>query len=375
MRRVPTHALAPGMEVARSVFNRNGQVLLTAGTILTRRFIEKLIILGIPALYVEDGLLPDIEIDDVINDKTRMKAISNVRNLIGAGNRGIGGVVKKAAILSREISANISEIVDQLLANRQVMVNLVDIRTYDEYTFNHSVNVCVLSVLTGIALGYGRDKLSVLAMGALLHDVGKIQVSRELLEKPGGLSPEEYESVKKHSQYGFEIIKSSFITDIVAASVALQHHERFDGQGYPNGLKGKQIHEFSRIAGIADTYDAITSDRVYRKAIPPNEAYEFISSCGGIRFDDDITKAFLEHIPAYPVGTIVVLNNNEVGAVVENIKGYSRFPRVRILFSGDGRYAKNYREVWLAEEPDLYIVRTAADIKEVFASGELRKKA
>ncbi|MCL6611374.1 MAG: HD-GYP domain-containing protein [Peptococcaceae bacterium] len=339
--------------------------MLAKGTILTERFIERLKELGIPSLYVEDGLLPDIEIDDVISEETRTNAVSLVRSLMGEKGQEPGAVLKKATILGKELAATVFEIVDQLLMNRNTMVNLVDIRSHDQYTFNHSVNVCVLSVLTGIAMGYSRDRLGLLAMGSLLHDVGKIRIPPEILNKPGKLSAEEYELVKMHCQFGFEIIKSSEVTDIVAASISLQHHERYDGQGYPHRLKEKKIHEFSRIVGVVDTYDAVTSDRVYRKAFPPHEAYELISGAGGHLFDYEITRAFLSYIPAYPVGTIVILNTNEVGAVVENVRGYSKFPRVRILFDPYGKYVENGKEIWLAEKTEYYVVRTVENVADV----------
>lgn len=366
MRRISTLALYPGLEVARPVFNKSGQALLKSGTRLTERFIGRLKTMGIPAIYVEDGLFPDIEVEDVISEETRSAAVGLVKNLVGDQVNELGGVVKKAIILNKDLTNTISNIVDQLMMYRNVMVNLFDIRTFDEYTFNHSVNVCVLSVLTGIALGYSRDRLSVLAMGSLLHDLGKTQVPREILNKPSELTEEEFGQVKKHCQLGFEIIKNSNITDIVAASISLQHHERYDGQGYPNQLKEKKIHEFSRVVGIVDTYDAVTSHRVFRRAIPPHEAYEFISGAGGHLFDYEITKAFLSHIPAYPVGTIVVLNTNEVGAVVENIRGYSRFPKVRILFDPYGKYITNFKEVWLARDTGYFIVRTVEDVRDAF---------
>jgi len=366
LRRLPWYALYPGLEVARPVYNKNGQVLLGVGTILTKRYIERLKLLGIQALYIEDGLAPDIEVNDIIIDETRIKAVSLVRNFFVDRDRESGGKIKRGAIMSREITETISEIIDQLMENRNTVVNLVDIRGYDEYTFSHSVNVCVLSILTGITLGYTRERLSQLGMGTLLHDVGKILIPQELLNKKDALTVEDFEELKKHCQYGHQIIKNGNMTDIVTASVSLQHHERYEGQGYPNGLKGKQIHEFSRIAGIADTYDAVTVDRVYRRAIPPDEAWELISSSGGSLFDFDITKAFLGHIAAYPVGTIVLLSSNELGVVVENIKGYSKIPRIRIIFDPKGRYMDGYDEFWLADQAGLFIVRAVDDIRNVF---------
>lgn len=375
LRRVPVYTLYPGLKVARTVYSKNGQALLTAGTVLTKRFIERLTLLGIQWLYVEDGLVPDIQIDDVIMEETRVRAASLVRSMFDERDQGFNSVIKRSSIVSKEMSQAISEIIDQLMENRNAVINLLDIRTCDEYTFSHSVNVCVLSIITGISLGYDRQRLSSLGMGTLLHDVGKTHVPQEILKKPAALSSEEFEEIKKHCYFGQQIIKNTCCGDIVAASVALQHHERFDGMGYPRGLKGKQIHEFSRIAGIADTYDAVTVDRVYRKAIPPNEAWELISGSGGHFFDYKITSAFLSRVAAYPLGTLVLLNSNEVGVVIENVKGYSNFPRIRIIFDDKGRYLNNYSEVWLADQTDLFIVRAIDDIRSVFISDQKALKA
>lgn len=375
MRRLPWYALHPGLKVARPVYNKMGQVLLSAGTILTNRYIEKLKALGIQALYIEDGLAPDIEINDVITDETRIRAVSMVRSFFENADRDPGGIIKRGAIVSRDMTETLTEIIDQLMENRDTVVNLVDIRGYDEYTFSHSVNVCVLSVLTGINLGYNRQRLFTLGMGTLLHDMGKILIPKEILNKKVALTEEDFEEIKKHCHYGHQMIKNGNLTDIVAASVSYQHHERYGGQGYPKGLKGKQIHEFSRIAGIADTYDAVTVDRIYRKAIPPDKAWELISGSGGSLFDIDICKAFLSHIAAYPLGTLVLLSSKEVGVVVENLKGYSKFPRVRLIFDSKGRYIDGYNEIWMADYNDLFIVRAVDDIKNVFFDNSMAVKA
>ncbi|MFZ5642149.1 MAG: HD-GYP domain-containing protein [Bacillota bacterium] len=370
MRRLSIHSLYPGMKVARTLYSKNGQALLKAGTVLTGKYIERLKILGIQSLYIEDGLIPDVEVNDVIQEETRTRAICLVKSIIGQEKDNPATVLKRSAILSREIESTISDIIDQLLDNRKTVVNLVDIRTYDEYTFGHSVNVCVLSVMTGISMGLTKQRLNALAMGTLMHDVGKILIPQEILNKPGALTPDEFEELKKHCFYGNKILKSGNILGALAASVALQHHERYNGQGYPRGLKGKEIHEFSRIAGIADTYDAIIVDRVYRKAVAPKEAWELIAGSGGSLFDGEITKVFLSHIAAYPVGTIVRLNTGEVGAVIENIKDYSNLPRVRLLFDPRGCYLPVGKEIWLGDEPALSVVDAVDDIGSIFLNSQ-----
>lgn len=358
------------MKIARSIFNKNGQALLKAGTVLNGRFIERLKILGILSLYIEDGLIPDVEVNDVIQDETRAKAVSLVKNLIGEEGIDPRSVIRRSAMLSRDLMETVSEIIDQLMENSKTVVNLVDIRAYDEYTFAHSVNVCVLSLMTGISLGYSKKRLSALAMGTLMHDVGKILIPQEILNKPASLTTEEFEELKKHCYYGNKLLKSGNILGAMAASVALQHHERYNGQGYPRGLKNKEIHEFSRIAGIADTYDAITVDRVYRKAIPPKDAWGLVHRSKGTLFDNEMTDMFLSHIAAYPVGTIVRMSTNEVGAVIENIKGFSNLPRVRILFDPSGCFLPGSKEIWLKDEPDISIVDAVDDIESIFLNSK-----
>lgn len=370
MRRLSVNSLFPGMKVARSIYNKNGQALLKTGTILTGRYIERLKILGIRSLYIEDGLIPDVEVNDVIQDETRARAISLVKNLIGQEQIDLSCVIKRSAILSRDLIETISEIIDQLMENNKTVVNLVDIRAYDEYTFAHSVNVCVLSLMTGISLGFSKKRLSALAMGTLMHDVGKTLIPQEILNKPAALTTEEFDELKKHCFYGNKLLKSGNILGAMAASVALQHHERHNGQGYPLGLKGTAIHEFSQIAGIADTYDAITVDRVYRKAIHPKDAWEMVHRSRGTLFNNEMTDMFLSHIAAYPVGTIVRMSTNEVGAVIENIKGFSNLPRVRILFDPRGCFVPGNKEIWLKEEPEISILDAVDDIGSIFLNSK-----
>lgn len=364
MRLLPTITLSPGMKIARSVGNSNGQTLLSSGTVLTDRFIKQLIRLGISRVYVEDGFLPDVEIEDVILEETRIKAKSLIKRLIT--ETGLNkNALKRAALLAGDMMGTVNEIIDQLMANRSLMVNLMDIRTFDEYTFGHSVNVGVLSILTGINLGYNRDRLCQLGMGAILHDLGKTLISPGIINKPGPLTSDEFEEIKKHSIYGANLIKQAGWDGSLIPSVALQHHERYNGQGYPNGMKGNEIHEFARIVAVCDTYDAVTADRVYKKAVLPHEAYELMAGSGDFLYDYNVVKAFLHNVAAYPAGTVVKLSTGEIGAVVETIKGHSLRPRVRILFGPDGEYLKDYREISLSESKDIFIVGVIEDTRNI----------
>lgn len=343
------------MKVGRPVYNSRGQLLLAAGTVLNRRNILRLKSLGIPALYIDDGLLPDVTVDDVISDDIRVQAMRQVRRLLEAETQDLP--VGRAIVKVREMAQTVNEIIDQLLNHASLVVNLVDIRSLDDYTFGHSVNVCVLSLLTGITLGYNRAKLFHLGMGALLHDVGKVRIPREILNKPGSLTREEFNVVKQHTVYGYEMLQRLPDVSPMAARIAYQHHERHQGQGYPQGLREDEIHEFARITAVADVFDALTADRVYRRAFPVHEAYEMIAGSGNFLFDFNVVRAFLQNVAAYPTGTIVALSNGEIGVVVETRRGLTPYPRVRILFEAGGTPVTEVRERFLAEERTVTVVR------------------
>ena len=355
MRRVPIHALKPGQKVGHQVFNGSGQMLLNSGVILTEKYIGKLYRLGITALYIDDGLLPDIEINDIISEKTRVDTIKHVKDIMGKQNESKS---KSGAsiIASQETVSLVYDIIDQLLNNNNLIMNLLDIRTLDDYTFAHSVNVCVLSVLTGISMGMVRSQLFHLAIGGLFHDIGKMLVPLPILNKPGKLTSEEFEEIKQHPDTGFNILRNDPNISRYSALIAHQHHERYNGEGYPKGLVGDEIHIFSSIVGMVDMYDALTADRVYRKAFPPHEAYEMILGAGNHLFKHEIINHFLKNVAAYPVGTIVQLSTGEIAIVIETKPGYALYPKVRILFTPDQRPVTKLVEISLLDNSHITIV-------------------
>ncbi|WP_026176971.1 HD-GYP domain-containing protein [Desulfurispora thermophila] len=374
MRRVPVTALHAGMKIARPVYSAGGQMLLSAGLELTERYIERLGKLGINFVYVEDGLLPDLEVDDVISDETRSRARSLMRELLQSST-GKRVDIKRCLLLSKEIQSVVENIVDELLGNKNLIFDMMDIRTHDDYTFAHSVNVGVLAVMAGLAMKMPRERLLQLGKGAMLHDIGKIDLPLSILNKPGKLTEDEFDQIKKHCQVGMQILKHSGYVNIVEAAVALQHHERYDGSGYPGGLRGEQIHLFSRITSIADVYDAITSNRVYRPAFPPHEAYELLAAGGGSMFDYEIVRIFIEIIAPYPLGTIVELSNGEIAAVVENIPGFNLYPRVRVLFDPYGQEVGEMKEYFLARQRDIVIHKVIDDVFKYVKERSAQKKS
>ncbi|SFG00158.1 HD-GYP domain, c-di-GMP phosphodiesterase class II (or its inactivated variant) [Desulfotomaculum arcticum] len=359
MRRVPTKMLKPGMRVGRSVINANEHVLLAAGTLLTETFITRLQKLNIPSIYVDDGFLPDMQFEDVISEKVRYKAMQQTKKVFNDFH------YTKSLVGLDKIATIVDEIIDELLNSKNIMVNLVDIRSNDEYTFGHCVNTCILSMITAIRLGYSPNRLRLLAIGAILHDLGKTLIPPEVLNKPGKLTAEEYNIVQKHSEYGFELLCQNTQFENASRLVVLHHHERYNGTGYPHGLAGNQIPQNSAIVGLADMYDALTADRVYRNAYLPHEAFEMLAASGDYLFEFDIVKAFLHHVAAYPMGSLVKLNTGEIAVVVENRPGFSLRPKLRILFLANNKPCTSQREIDLAEVNNLTITQVLNDTIEL----------
>ena len=364
MRRVSIDNLKPGMKVGRAIQNSSGHTLLNAGVILNDKYIARLRLMGIPSLYIDDGFLPDLLVEDVISDQIRIKAVKQVKNILQKHSHSMGESYNETG----KLYSTISEMIDQLLSDPKLIVELTDIRSMDDYVFAHSVNVCVLALMTGISLGYERPKLHHLGMGALLHDIGKILVPKEILDKPGSLSKEEYEIVKKHPEFGLQILQNNSQVSSLSKLVVYQHHERYCGEGYPQGLKDIEIHEFAQITGMVDMYDALTADRVYRKAFLPHEAFEMISGAGDYLFSYQLIEPFLSNIAAYPAGTPVELSSGDIAVVIGTKKGYSLYPKVRLLYDQKRRPVTSVVEIDLLDHRSLVITRVLDDIDELFSN-------
>ncbi|HHW08304.1 MAG TPA: HD-GYP domain-containing protein [Clostridia bacterium] len=327
MYRIPVDALQPGMKIARAVFTSDGHVLINQGVVLKQSYINHLRRFGIASVYVEDALALDLAAEDVIDEATRIEAVKTVRDFFVSSRQNGSG---RCLISTRKLEETVNHIIEDLLSQRNLMVNLQDIRAMDDYTFGHSVNVCVLSLVAGIGLGFSRTQLMHLGMGALMHDIGKLKIPPSIMNKPGKLTDEEFAVMKQHTTFGYELLRHE--VSLLTAHIALEHHERFDGAGYPNRISGNDIHLFSRICSVADVFDALTADRVYRKAYPPHEAYEYLAASGGSQFDYHVVNAFLRNVAAYPTGTWVELNTREIGVVVETKPGFATRPLVRLCF-------------------------------------------
>jgi len=342
MQKISTKNLKVGMKIAKSIYDADGQLLLSKGMLLTDIYIKRLEELQIISVYIERNM-PHLKIhysnnsmsnDDINGEKIRISAIKNLSTAFDK--------CQLTGSLDTEVILNTTQdIVNSILSNPSYIVQATDIRKYDDYTFAHSVNVCALSTMLGILCQYTRSQLDELALGALLHDIGKIKISLDILNKPGQLDTNEFEIMKTHSEVGFELLRKTTQLSVVPMHVAFEHHEKYDGSGYPRGLAANDIHKYARIVAIADVYDALTSDRVYKDACLPHIAYQIMMEEGDKHFDATLLKLFFDNVAVYPIGTAVQLTTGEYAIVTDIQKGFTLRPTLQLIANSKKKLIKS----------------------------------
>jgi HD-GYP domain-containing protein (c-di-GMP phosphodiesterase class II) len=342
------------MQLAKNIYSAEGNTLLAAGTCLTENFVAKLKEFGVSTLYITDKYIGKIEIDELLKVQTKNETTKITKEIMN-------NIRKDKTWNGKKIHEVIIDVIEELMQNRDIMYNLVEIRAMDDYHYSHNVAVCVLSLMTGMNLSYNYSKLRELGIGALLHDIGKSRIPLKILNKNGKLTKKEYDEVKKHPQIGYDILKECNDISNESAYVAWQHHERLDGSGYPLGLKSNEICESARITALADVYDAMSTDRVYRKRLMPQEVIEYIRDQGQILFDRELTRVFLENIAPFPIGSMVLLNSGEKGIVIKVAKNLPARPLVKIIFDQNGKFIKEPFDKDLQKDLTLMVVRTLKD--------------
>lgn len=239
----------------------------------------------------------------------------------------MGKVVKTgdAMPLVEEISASV-------LRNPTALISVARIKSHDEYTFMHSIAVCALMVALARRLDLDEAQVTEAGIGGLMHDLGKATMPLEVLNKPGKLTDAEYAIMKSHPEAGWKMLREAGDATEATLDIALHHHEKMDGSGYPNGLPGEQISLLSRMGAICDVYDAVTSNRPYKAGWDPAESLRRMASWTG-HFDEQIFKAFVRSIGIYPVGALVRTKSDKLGVVIEQNPASMLTPRIRVFFS------------------------------------------
>jgi len=352
MKYISVEQVEPGDILARSIYTSEGLTLLHAGVQLTVGMINKLRRFGVTMLSIKDPLLDDVDMEEVVTETTRKDAIRNLSAAIQCVQSG-----KYMDV--RGIQKSVGNIVEEVLRNRRVLLNLGEIRTTDNSLYIHSLNVCMMATVMGVGLGYTANQLKELAIGALLHDIGKISSSPEKKE-----DTYDEEDLEKHFTWlGFNILRKKHEMSIVSAHIPLQHQEWVDGSGIPRGLAGDEIHEFGKIVAICNYYDDLISPfSEERETLAPYEACERIMGLADKRFDLKMVIHFLRSIALYPTGSSLKLSTGEIGVVIDQNRGLPSRPVVRVI-----RREQHASEV-MAEQHDIRDMDLSAE-PTIFITG------
>lgn len=365
MRLMPISMCQPGMRLAKKIFSDEGLVLLAENMELNARMIRRLKETGISYVYIMDKRLDDMVVPDMISDDTLRYALKEIRQTFRQmmdrpnGKRGV-----TYPYISKNYHNVMNMVLDDLTGQPDAMIMLMNLSSVDHYLYQHSLNVCVYTTLLGIAEGFDREDLMMLGMGAILHDVGKSRIPVEILKKPGKLTDQEFEVMKQHTEIGYKLLREEPNIPLLTAICALQHHERLDGSGYPRGLQDKEIHDYAKWIGLVDSYDAMTSRRVYRDAMLPHQAIELLYAGTGTLYEQHMVQQFRDKVAIYPIGLTVTMNSGETGVVVDINAACPHRPIIRVLEEGGEAVVSPY-EIDLSKQLTTMIVGVNNETTEV----------
>ena len=388
LKRKRINELEPGMIISHDIYSGDKKYLLIRkGTILSKDIIFGLKRRGVKEIIVEERKLSQqllklplpkdmirkkgvpfsypaslegrifynyggkmiLKIEDPDIHDTKVKAVKTVHEILA-------NVMKTSNVDVEAAKDTSNNLINAIIKNKSAFLNIAGMRMVDEYTFVHSVNVAAYSAIIAKEYGMDEEGLESICLGGLLHDVGKMLVDPKILNKPDKLTDIEFDEMKTHPERGYQILIENDVDESIA-QIAKMHHERCDGSGYPEGLNCDQISVNSQIAAIADVYDALTSERVYKKAISSNNAMMIIISESGKKFNSDFVTIFQKSVGIYPIGSFVRLNNGYIARIIDQNEGIVR-PVIQVMFDDSGNKLDDQIIINLMDSNDLYIVES-----------------
>ncbi len=330
MLRLALEYIRPGTVLAKEVYDIDGRTLLAAGATLTERNLGVLRQRGVVYLFVLNPQIQLPPVEEVIEESVRLKTVKAVKTVYE-------GVAKKGVFnLPDESRKLVGTIIRDIMADRSVVLHLAHIDRHQDDLFAHSVNVAILSVMTAVSIGhYDPRDLYKIAIGAVFHDIGYSFMPKRTA-RAAAPTGEDAEALKAHTTYGFELLRRVREFPLLAAHIALQHHERADGTGFPRKMSGPDIHPYSRIVALANEYDNLVTGRFNKQGMAAHTAYEQIVATSTTLFDPEVAEAFLAKIALYPTGAFVRLTNGDIGVVTGVTPRIQHRPRLKIVRNGQG---------------------------------------
>jgi HD-GYP domain-containing protein (c-di-GMP phosphodiesterase class II) len=391
MKKILVEELKPGMMFDKPLYVDSNNMLISANSPVSETDIKKLMTWGITEVEtagvlvkrvnevkgkaVETAAVPNGKISDtdkekkILTDyadllkkrKPLIEVHSRARNAVEAAHKAIKN---NAPFETRDLEDAVQGIIRLLRENSNIFLFLYGLDEGKDYTLTHSVNVTFYSLIIGMALKYSPIKLNDLGLGTLLIDAGMIKLPVYIIHKQSNLTDQEYNQIKTHPLLGYKALKELGKTKESSAIISLQHHEQFDGKGYPRGLRGNDIDEFARIAAIADSYEAQITNRSYRKKVFFYHAMRNLLSSGVNKFDPVILRLFLSRMSVYPIGSIVELNDGSIGIIIGSVPEKPLRPIIKLVFDKERLRIEHTNIINLLTESTLYIAR-ALDEAEV----------
>jgi HD-GYP domain-containing protein (c-di-GMP phosphodiesterase class II) len=359
--------LKPGMVLAGDLFSKEGIFIWPAKKPITQSVIDELKKKGIRELYYTKNINKDLSqnMPPMFSEEIKEEAKEAIDNILEQ-------VKKDEKVNVEEVRNVIERLFKEMISKLgKAAINLSIVKNYDEYTYTHLINVTILSMFFSKFLGASDFVIKEVGMGAILHDIGKVKIPTSILYKPGELTEEELKIIKKHPIIGYFAIKDEPTVSTYAKKIVLFHHERFDGNGYPLGLKFDRIGRYPQIVSLADVFDALTSERPYKPGMSIPQTLNFIMKKSGIYFEPLLAQKFIMEmsklygLPSpYAIGSFVLLNTGEKAVITQKDSEYTLRPTVLVIENALGK-PDTKRKINLYLDSSRYIVRSITEIDEI----------
>ncbi|KOA18811.1 cyclic di-GMP phosphodiesterase response regulator RpfG [Clostridium homopropionicum DSM 5847] len=357
MRKISISQITGNEVLGKPIYDISGRLMLAAGTTLKPGFKMRLGQMGILSVYIDDELSKGVEMEDYISEELRNETKQTIK-------KGFTKFINKQSSSLNEILKKVDSLVDSILSREEVMINICDIKSKDMHLYEHSVSVCALSIIMGVNLGYTEDHLKELAVGSLLHDLGKLITPQDIIDKnrEGTLTADDLEIIKTHPLDGYEIMNDRFDISYISKAIILMHHENCDGSGFPLGLTDDKLHETVKLVSICNTFDNLTSDFSGSTKMEVYEALEYLVAMSDTLFDKALVNTFIKNVAAYPSGSIVKLNTGACGIVLKQNKAFPLRPIINLIFDEKGEKLETPIEMDLSQETTVFILGTTNSI-------------